>query len=315
MAELAAARAVLARVGLDPTGLVSIGEGLSSDAWRITDRGRSSVLRIPSDPADTETDTTYRMEHALMAVLATAGAAVPTPVIGSWELDDWSGRPFSITTFVDGDPLRPEDHARAVRPIADFLRILHGLPITGYGPLVVTDTGSRGGWSTMTDGLLAWAQYPLWPIGGAGLEVHPALGDDASTVARLEIHADSIRTALAVEPGVLLHTDLHEENILDADGRCSFIDLGEAFVGPSAWDLAALAYFLGWSSADPIIDAYATGGGDVARRRRDATEIALCFGVHRWRQDRELGFDDDAHDRGFLEETLGRADDRSAGGE
>ena len=53
-----------------------------------------------------------------------------------------------------------------------------------------------------------------------------------------------------------LHSDLHDENILDDDEVPGFIDFGEALVGPAAWEFAALAYFLDWPTADAILAAY-----------------------------------------------------------
>ena len=47
------------------------------------------------------------------------------------------------------------------------------------------------------------------------------------------------------------------------------------------------------------------------RWRQDVAAVALCFGVYRWAQDRELAEDRDAEDEAFLVETLGRIDPAS----
>ena len=106
--------------------------------------------------------------------------------------------------------------------------------------------------------------------------------------------------------GVPLHSDLHDENILDAGGALGIIDFGQALIGPAAWEFAALAYFLGWPTADATLAAYAGDAAELSRLRSDATAIGLCFGVFRWAQDRRLGIGEDAYDEAFLLDTLSR---------
>ena len=65
-----------------------------------------------------------------------------------------------------------------------------------------------------------------------------------------------------------LHSDLHEENILDADGALGIIDFGEALIGPAAWEFASLGYFMDWPFADATLAAYATDGAELARLRK-----------------------------------------------
>ncbi|HYH91866.1 MAG TPA: phosphotransferase, partial [Candidatus Saccharimonadales bacterium] len=147
MADEDAARRILDALGLGNADLEPIGLGLASDAWlvRAADRGRDrsrdrrSVLRVANDPSDPT--ATYRMEHAIMARLTALGATVPRPIVGDWSLDDWAGPAFSLTSWVPGTPLRPEDHARAPSALAKFLRRLHGLEIPGAGGVVVGDDG------------------------------------------------------------------------------------------------------------------------------------------------------------------------------
>ena len=105
---------------------------------------------------------------------------------------------------------------------------------------------------------------------------------------------------------VLVHSDLHEENILAEDDRLGFIDFGETFRGTAAWEFASIAYFLGWPMADAVLDAYLPTPADVASWVPPVTRLALSFGLSRWEQDRDMGVDEEAHDRGFLQATLDR---------
>jgi len=295
---------VLSALGIEDADLLPLGAGLASEAWRIGHRHPWYALRIGR--MWTEGRSTFEMEHALMARLVANGARVPTPVRGSWELEDWSGPPFSFTLGLDGGPLAKVGHERAAPAMAAFLRTLHGLPIPGHGALTVVDGVLRGEQDTREVGLRAWAQRPLWPLGAARLDAHAALADRPALRELIGAHEATVRAALGHGPGVPLHSDLHEENILDADGELGFIDFGEGLVGPAAWEFAAIGYFLGWPMADATLAAYLDDSRDLERWRADASAIALCFGVYRWAQDRELEMDEDTHDEEFLLETLAR---------
>jgi aminoglycoside phosphotransferase (APT) family kinase protein len=288
---------------LDP-GLEPLPAGLSSHAWRIHSAGGDLVLRMPIHAEDGV--GTYPTEHALLARLTDLGAPVPVPIQGSWTLPGWPLEPFSLTSFVPGVALRPESRNWAARQVAQFLRLLHGPPITGYGPLVER-AGQLVGTSTEAEeGLLAaFFGQPLWPFGGTSLAAHPALTERSDLMAAIEAHASAIRRAALDEPAVIVHSDLHEENILEDLGRVGFIDFGECFAGPAGWDFAALAYFGGWPWAEDNLDAYLPDreSGQIAD---SVAPLGLSVGIYRWEQDRRQGVDGDAHNEAFLLETLAR---------
>ena len=297
---------MLEALGIEDANLLPLGAGFASEAWRVGSVPTWYALRIAREwPA---ADSTYEMEHALMGLLADAGARVPTPLRGSWQVDDWSGPPFSLTLGLDGAPLSPADHDRAVPGIAAFLRTMHGLSVNSHGPLTLVAGRLTGTEPDRESGLLAWAQRPLWPLGDARLDGHPALPERPELVARLEPHADRIRGALLCGPGVPLHSDLHEENILDADGVPGVIDFGQALVGPAAWEFASIGYFMGWPMADAILASYLDGGDADGGHpsSADINAIALAFGVYRWAQDRAMALDTDTYNETFLLEMLGR---------
>lgn len=299
----ATVREVLAALEIDDADLAPLGAGLASEAWRV---GREPwfALRIAREWPGA--GSTYEMEHAIMGRLAASGARVPRPVRGSWQLDGWAGPQFSLTTGLDGAPLAVEARHRAVPALAAFLRLLHRQAIAGYGALSLDDGRLHGRQPSMAAGLVAWAGHPLWPLAEASLDTHSALADRAWVRAQLEGRAPAVRIALDRRPGVLLHSDLHEENVLDSSGTLGIIDFGQALIGPAAWEFAALAYFMDWSSADAVLAAYTRDATELTRLRTDATAIGLCFGVHRWAQDRERGLDEDPYDEAFLLETLSR---------
>jgi len=310
------ARLILDALGLTGAELSPLGLGLSSSAWRVSPSqqdvsGRDLALRIALDSADPA--STYRSEHLIMARLAAVGASSPTPVRGSWDLEGWPGPPFSLTTLVAGVPMPspigdPIDSGRIVQ-IADFLRALHALPVVGFGPVVPVpgpeegDQALRGMATDRLAGLRTWMDgAPLWPFDNSRLEEHPALRDRAELRQSVAEIGARIEAANGEGAACLVHSDVHEENILDDRGRLSFIDFGEAFIGAIDWEFATLAYFVGWPAADQIMGAYCRPAEAASR----VAALAVSFGLYRWWQDRQRGVDDELHDEAFIRSALDR---------
>ena len=296
------ARSIVAAI--DPraadAGLTTIGDGFASDAWLVEGwDGERAVLRIANGLG--LADVTYEMEHALMTRLHERGAAVPRPIIGSWQLTGWPGPAFSLTSWAPGVPLRPESVPRSVPALTGFLDALRTVPFAGgFGPLQVAPDGSlRGAFDDRATGLVRWAERPFWPLDGSRLHDHPAIGEHASLIAAMEMRTDEARASLLEGPVAILHTDLHEGNVLDDDGVLTVIDFGEALIGPVAWDIAAVGFFMDWATADAV------AGHDRAMLRA-AARIGLAFGAYRWHLSREHAFEDDDHDRAYLETCLAR---------
>jgi Ser/Thr protein kinase RdoA (MazF antagonist) len=280
--------------------LTAIGDGFASDAWLLaTPDGERGVLRVANGRG--LTDVTYEMEHVLMDRLHAGGASVPRPIIGSWQVPGWGEPAFSLTSWAPGEPLRPEAVPRSGPAIAAFLDALRAVPFDGgYGPLQVGPGGSlRGAAPERATGLIRWAERPFWPLDGSRLMDHPAIGEHAALASAMEACADVVRSSLLTGPVAILHSDLHEGNVLDDDGALTVIDFGEALVGPVAWDIAAVGFFMDWTTADAVANHDAASLEDAAR-------IGLAFGAYRWHLSREHAFDDDEHDHAFLAACLSR---------
>jgi Ser/Thr protein kinase RdoA (MazF antagonist) len=300
------ARAILAaREGRGPAAdgatVAPLGDGFASDAWLVTAAdGDRAVLRIDRGLVS----MTYPMEHALMAGLAAVGAAVPHPLVGSWEVPDWTGPAFSLTSWAAGVPMRPSTERQAAPQLGAFLAALRAIRVPdGFGPLEIAPDGAlRGSRPDLRKGLVTWAGRPLWPLDGSRLADHPAIGPVPGLARRMDALRKEVTDTLLGGPTAVLHSDLHPMNVLDDEGRLTFIDFGEALVGPLAWDLAAIAFFIDWSVADTLI------GEDEGLAITTAC-IGLCFGAYRWHLSRQHEFDDDEHDRLYLETCLDRLGD------
>ena len=308
------ARSILDALELTGAKLSPLGLGLSSSAWRVSLPGRDLALRIALDRAGD--GPTFRAEHLVMTRLAALGAATPVPVRGSWERADWSLPAFSLTTLLAGGPLTAELDPGRIGQVALFLRTLHAIPAVGCGPVMpdggvgghvdAVDTPLRGAATERRAGLRAWmGGVPLWPFDESRLQAHPALLDRPELLTALEAATVQVEAAGRAGQAGLVHSDLHDENILDDDGHLAFIDFGEAFIGATDWEFASLAYFLGWPVADRVLEAYLDLGGSTAGRAATAG-LAVSFGLYRWWQDRERGLDEEVHDEAFIRDSLAR---------
>jgi aminoglycoside phosphotransferase (APT) family kinase protein len=276
MATVATARAALDTIGLGHGELSYLAEGLSSDAWLIEERGTRLVLRISKSEERLEE---LIREHAVLAALTAVGAHVPAPVAGSWEHSDWSGPAFSVITFIAGEPLTPKDVMAIADDIARFLDVLHSTA----PPQKMPSLAER------------FAGAPIWPIHRTNLSGHP-VEVDRHTVARLDNVARDVRRVLSGAQ-VLVHSDLHEENILRTETGAAFLDFGCAFMGVAQWDFAALAFFLGWAITERVL---ATG---ALKSSYDVRLVALSFALYRWES--SSGDTEEAqHCAAFIEETL-----------
>jgi len=223
--DVATVRTVLTLLQMPDATATHIGEGFASDAWLVDAGEVRSVLRIHRP--DAGYPDSYELEHARMAALVGLGASVPTPLAGGWESPGYRGPAFSLTSHLAGEPASNGILAGVVGQVATFIRQLQSLPATGDVAAALDERFGPG----------------VWPVGGRPLEAQPALAGRPALRAALARHAVAVRAAMVRRPLVLVHSDLHEENMLFDGHRLAFIDFGETFVGAAAWEFASIAYF------------------------------------------------------------------------
>ena len=288
-------RSVLIALGRPSATATHLGEGFASDAWLVRDGDARLVLRI--ERPDAGYPNSYLIEHERMAALVARGAAVPTPVAGSWEVDPAAPLAYSLTTYLPGSPASNDVLARLVDQVAAFLLVLHAVPTTGDATTALIERFDGG----------------IWPIGGRPASAHPALAGRPALRARVERHAAAVHAAMERPPLVLVHSDLHEENMLSDGDRLAFIDFGETFVGAAAWEFASIAYFTSWDLSDAILVRYLADPAAASAWRADVAFLALSFGLCRWEQDLDMALDTDAYNEGFVRQTLRRIETATIG--
>jgi aminoglycoside phosphotransferase (APT) family kinase protein len=296
--------AILAGLGLHPDRVSRLSSGLASQAWRVDSDGAATVLRISAWPPDEP--TTYRSEHALLGRLTQLGAAVPAPITGHWRHPELPAPPFSLTAFLEGAPLRTSPDHAAIEAMAAFLRELHGIEARRYGPLRQVDHVEATAADPGAGLRERWLGLHAWLIEDVDLADHPAWGDHRELLEAAAAHGPAAFDDAMSAPMALIHSDLHEENILESETGLAFIDFGETFRGTAAWEFASLAYFLGWPLADAVLAAYVGDAARLGRWHGPVSRLGLSFGLSRWEQDRSAGVDEEVHDEAFLRASLAR---------
>ncbi|MFE9499769.1 aminoglycoside phosphotransferase family protein [Streptomyces collinus] len=235
--------------------------GWDNQLWRL---GDDLAVRLPW--ATQDADELLRKEHAWLPGLAPR-LPLPVPVpqrLG--EPSDRFPRPWTVTTWVPGEPA---DRAPATRAadaadsLAAFLTALHR-PAPDGAPL----GRDRGG--------------PLADLAG-----HFAGGLASATELRLVPDPDAVRAvwedAVAAPcwtgPAVWLHGDLHPANILTLDGTfCGVIDFGDLCAGDPACDLAAAWILLPDGAADRFHAAYRPAPDAATLRRARGWAVLRALG-------------------------------------
>jgi aminoglycoside phosphotransferase (APT) family kinase protein len=147
------------------------------------------------------------------------------------------GYPYLILSFVDGCP---SEHPAVVGEAGAWLRQVHGIELSGWGPLVVEpDTGAaRGRYQSWREAVRAELSG-LRDLVAAGI-----LAPDLAAAASALVEVQELLGYSG--PGVLLHNDLKPEHIFGLDdgrtvGLTAIIDWGDARVGDPVADLARLS--------------------------------------------------------------------------
>lgn len=227
------AAAALSTVGAHD-GVTLLAEGMSSSAWRGTVDGSPYVVRVPKNDGRRPTPR-YEDEARLLTDLAARGVPVAVPSIV--EIGDVA---CSVAPEIPGEPVRPGEWTpELVGELHEALRILHETP-----PDLAVET----------DVVARFHLARTWPFDGADPADHPVADRWPERLAALVALAPEIRRAGAA-PATVVHTDLHWDHILVADGRLmGILDFGDAFAGPPGWDHACLRYYHGPDVTGPLTE-------------------------------------------------------------
>jgi hypothetical protein len=131
------------------------------------------------------------------------------------------------------------DGSDVSRRLGGLLKSLHSFPASGYGQLKDTDTELAGGCDNPIDGMLTRLESP-WPFTSAPLRDHPAVLDNPTLLDPLSSMQPRLSEFLADRNGVVVHSDLHERQLLtDGTTLAAVLDFNDAVVGRLEWDFGA----------------------------------------------------------------------------
>lgn len=217
------------------------GAQAATHAVRFPTAGWVVLKRWPSPDRDAPAK-----EAARLGVAQTVGVPVPTPLAADPD-GSWFGRPALATTFLEGEVVVHPDIGGWVGEMADTLAAIHGADVTGHGP-VLDEPHSGLVWRP-----LPAERFPRTPRVRALLAAVESLQRDTGAVAG---------------PGVLLHHDFRQNNLLWIDGRISAVlDWHHARLGPAVSDLAYLTVDVvrtnGLRAVDAVVRAYQERRGQV----------------------------------------------------
>ena len=163
--------------------------------------------------------------------------------------------PFILVEKVKGIDLRtaglePEKRDPFLIKIGEAVKVMHTIPVEGYGQLVVAPDGSvRGKYDDWETAALAAVEPGL-----AKLEGNPHFNNDLLELART-IVSDHKNILATLEEGKLLHGDLglvHFYGDLKTDELTGMIDFGECKSGDPVWDFVDFR----WKYVRTILKGY-----------------------------------------------------------
>ncbi|MEM8860314.1 MAG: phosphotransferase, partial [Chloroflexota bacterium] len=140
--------------------------------------------------------------------------------------------------------------------IGEAVKIMHTLPVVGYGQLIVASDGSvRGKYDDWETAALAAVEPGL-----AKLESNAYFNNDLLSLART-IVADHKSILSTLDEGKLLHGDfglVHFYGDLETGELTGMIDFGECKSGDPVWDFVDFS----WKYMQTIVNGYGIGNTD-----------------------------------------------------
>jgi Ser/Thr protein kinase RdoA (MazF antagonist) len=249
---------VVARQACDGFGLEVRDLSLVLHAYNTTFRvltadGRSLALRVNTNSHSAPEHIVAQQEW-LHAIAAQTRVRVPDPLRtpdGRWSVEvdcpPWGG-PLraTVASWLDGDDVGSCDVEQG-RALGEAMALLHdhaeGFVVPPGGALPVHDEPLCGD----ADHLRG---HPDLPPGGAQV-IAAALDDLTATCAQ----------AHAAGPTIVIHADLHGDNLKWHDGRLSVFDVDDCGIGVPALDLAVATFYLRSGEAgDEAVEAAVRAG-------------------------------------------------------
>lgn len=231
--------------------------GTDNHIWRL---GPALCLRMPKVEWAA---TSVARECTFLPRMAELPLTVPK-IVARGEPDDAYPYVWSVCEWIEGDAVGFDaltDPIQAAKDLGGFIRALR-LKDTGGGPVAGRDNNLRGG------PLIARNLHTRRAISNLAFEI------DAGRA--LAIWENAVAAPQYDGPGVWIHSDIKEGNLLARDGRLSaVIDFGMLAVGDPAPDLTPAWSFFQRESSDAFLAALDADPATIARAKGWAVTCAV----------------------------------------
>lgn len=271
-----AVRQIVAGIGQQACQIDFLDKGSTSVVWSVETASEPLVVRL-ADPHDGKAPR-FEGEAGLRSKLFQEDQRVAQPLASNIShpglIDptvDWC-----VDRYVAGKFLMRGALPRAVcHDLGELLARLHSLPAVGYGLLVNRRDSLVGQANNIVDGLCTRLQDP-WPYQPSALRDHPIAQVAPHLIPRIEPYRAQLLAVIHDEPGVPLHTDLHERQMPCIDGRLNgLLDFGDAMIGPVICDIGSFAGFHGQEQAKWLLEGYTND----TERRKELLEQARLWSI------------------------------------
>ena len=275
-APLQVVEEILAGFSIRADQVTWLADGATCRAYRIDAAGDSYCLRIQR----TDVDKHFRpwVEAEIREHLLALDLAVPR----TFHLSPDGVDPWSLDAFVTGGfGERGKLSSSVCHEIGGFLARLHTITGDGYGLLSDRVAPIRGDCGTVVSGLSSRWMKP-WPFIGEPLANQAAVIAAPHLHAPLEKLSREIEAANELLPTVLIHGDLHEQQIMIHDDRlAAILDFGDACFLGAVWDLASFRFFHGKRCTAWMIEGYSASVADRKMLIDAAAKLAIVVALHR----------------------------------
>lgn len=256
-------------------------QGSTSAVWRVETDGEALVVRlaIPHDGKSARFEGEAGLRTQLFAldwrVAQPVASNVTHPALVASAVE------WCVDSFVMGETLpRGALPSSVCHDLGDLLAKLHALPAVGYGLLVNRRDKICGQADNVVDGLCTRLQDP-WPFRPIDLQAHPIAQAAPHLLPRIEPYRDDLLALLSDEPGVPLHTDLHERQMPCIKGRLNgLLDFGDAMVGAVVCDIGSFLGFHGAEQTRWLLEGYTSAPSRRAELLEQAQLWSLVTSLH-----------------------------------
>lgn len=230
--------------------------GWDNQQWRL---GNELAVRMPR--SERAPDLQRKETRWLPLLAPRLPLSIPIPV-RTGVPSALFPRPWTVMTWVHGEPLDYTQISRADHAAANLANFLRALNVEA--PVEAPDSTDRGGHPQRCTGVF---EHYLEAVD---------LGDVSDDVRA--VWANAVTAPEWEGPRVWVHGDLHPANVVVSDGTLSgVIDFGDLFAGDPAWDLAAAWVILPAGAASRFFEVYANADQGTVRRARGLAALKALF--------------------------------------